>query len=296
MGRKKSWSLERAQYINAFSWANWFNRIYDIAISSISWKNLPLTIPQDFIERVLFFNGKILFFEDELMGLTALPFTSESILNVYGLPTERRAYSIGNSYTKGGLTETNSVICFNNTSKTCSVDDAILAAERLTDIERSIDVNVKAQKTPVVIVADDDSQKLTYINAWEQYDGNKPVLLARNSFNLEKFNVQVPSQEYKADKLNILKRQLFQEILTYFGIEANTNEKNERMISNEIQSNLGATEVFRKSRLNARKYAVEKINEMFGTNIEVEFNSDLLLSRLGGVEFGNLYNETENNL
>ena len=84
MGRKKSWSLERAQYINAFSWANWFNRIYDIAISSISWKNLPLTIPQDFIERVLFFNGKILFFEDELMGLTALPFTSESILNVYG--------------------------------------------------------------------------------------------------------------------------------------------------------------------------------------------------------------------
>ena len=218
-----------------------------------------------------------------------MPFVSENIPNVYGYPTVRRAYSVGNPYTKGGLTDENSVICYNNNSKTNSVDDIVLFAQKLTDIERSIEVNVRAQKTPVVIMTDDDSQKLTYINAWEQYDGNKPVLFLRNSFNLDKFNVQIPTQEYKADKLFALKRQTFEEMLTYLGIEANTNEKSERMITNEIQSNLGATEAFRQSRIMSRNYAVDKINKMFGTNINVRFNSQLFLSRLGGEENGNLY-------
>lgn len=289
MGRKKSWSLERAQFMNNFTWSNWFNRFYDLAISSISWENLPLSIPPEFIEKVLFYDGKIIFFNDPAIGLTALPFVSENIPNVYGYPTVRRAYSVGNPYTKGGLTDENSVICYNNNSKTNSVDDIVLFAQKLTDIERSIEVNVRAQKTPVVIMTDDDSQKLTYINAWEQYDGNKPVLFLRNSFNLDKFNVQIPTQEYKADKLFALKRQTFEEMLTYLGIEANTNEKSERMITNEIQSNLGATEAFRQSRIMSRNYAVDKINKMFGTNINVRFNSQLFLSRLGGEENGNLY-------
>lgn len=296
MGKKKSWSLERAQYINAYTWSVWFNRFYDLAISSISWENLPLHIPPEFIERVLFFDGKIIFFNDPAMGLTALPFTSDGVPNVYGYPTTRRAYSVGNPYTVGGLTDENSVICYNNNSKTNAVDDIIVASQKLTDIDRSIEVNVRAQKTPVVIVADDDSQKLTYINAWEQYDGNKPVLFLRNSFNLDKFNVQIPTQEYKADKLNTLKRQIFEETLTYMGIEANTNEKSERMITNEIQSNLGATEAFRQSRLMARQNAVEKINLIFGTDIKVKFNSNLFLSKLGGEENGDLYNETKDDM
>ena len=296
MGRKKSWSLERAQFMNNFTWSNWFNRFYDLAISSISWENLPLTIPPEFIEKVLFYDGKIIFFNDPAMGLTALPFVSENIPNVYGYPTVRRAYSVGNPYTKGGLTDENSVICYNNNSKTNSVDDIVLFAQKLTDIERSIEVNVRAQKTPVVIMTDDDTQKLTYINAWEQYDGNKPVLFLRNSFNLDKFNVQIPTQEYKADKLFALKRQTFEEMLTYLGIEANTNEKSERMITNEIQSNLGATEAFRQSRIMSRNYAVDKINKMFGTNISVRFNSQLFLSKLGGEENGDLYNATENDM
>lgn len=296
MSRKKSWSLERAQFMNNFTWSNWFNRFYDLAISSISWENLPLSIPPEFVEKVLFYDGKIIFFNDPAMGLTALPFVSENIPNVYGYPTVRRAYSVGNPYTKGGLTDENSVICYNNNSKTNSVDDIVLFAQKLTDIERSIEVNVRAQKTPVVIMTDDDSQKLTYINAWEQYDGNKPVLFLRNSFNLDKFNVQIPTQEYKADKLFALKRQTFEEMLTYLGIEANTNEKSERMITNEIQSNLGATEAFRQSRIMARNHAVDKINKMFGTNIKVKFNSQLILSKLGGGENGDLYNPVENNL
>ena len=80
------------------------------------------------------------------------------------------------------------------------------------------------------------------------------------------------------------------------GIEANTNEKSERMITNEIQSNLGATEAFRQSRLMARQNAVEKINLMFGTDIKVKFNSNLFLSKLGGEENGDLYNETKDDM
>ena len=63
-------------------------------------------------------------------------------------------------------------------------------------------------------------------------------------------------------------------------MEANTNDKAERLVSNEITSNMGGIESMRLNRLTSRQQAVEKINAMFGLNVEVRFNSSLQLSQL----------------
>ena len=78
---------------------------------------------------------------------------------------------------------------------------------------------------------------------------------------------------YIADKVQILKRQLFAEALTYFGIENANTEKKERLVSDEVASNFGGVDIARRTRLNARKLACRKINERFGLNIDVEFAS-----------------------
>lgn len=80
--------------------------------------------------------------------------------------------------------------------------------------------------------------------------------------------------------MQVIKRQLLEEVLTILGVEANTNDKAERLVSNEITSNMGSTEALRLNRLKSRQLAAERINRIFGTNISVEFNSNLQLAQI----------------
>lgn len=53
-----------------------------------------------------------------------------------------------------------------------------LFALRLYEAERTADVNIKAQKTPVLLLMD-EKQRLTMENIYSQYEGNKPVIFRR---------------------------------------------------------------------------------------------------------------------
>ena len=49
-------------------------------------------------------------------------------------------------------------------------------------------------------------------------------------------------------------------------------DKRERMLAGEVAVNTNEIEMTRLTALNARKQACRKINDMFGLNIDVEFN------------------------
>ncbi|MEE3325097.1 MAG: hypothetical protein VZR33_07175 [Methanosphaera sp.] len=66
-----------------------------------------------------------------------------------------------------------------------------------------------------------------------------------------------------------LKASMFNEI----GLSANFNMKRERLTSAEIETNSDNLYPLVDDMLNNRRLAIEKINEMFETDIEVEFNS-----------------------
>ena len=71
----------------------------------------------------------------------------------------------------------------------------------------------------------------------------------------------------------LLKRQTFAEAMTYFGVENSNTEKKERLVSTEIQANKGTVDISRQTGLKARRDAAEKINRMFGQNVEVDYNA-----------------------
>lgn len=62
--------------------------------------------------------------------------------------------------------------------------------------------------------------------------------------------------------------------MTYLGISNINIQKKERLITDEVTRNQGGTIASRYSRLESRRQAVEKINAMFGTKIEVNYRED----------------------
>lgn len=257
-----------------------FYQLLDMAINVFEWKNLPDEIDPRFIELVLINTGRILFFKDEdmlnpdgekgryLMLRTAVGGT----WSVYDVPNMRRAYA-SNGYQKE-LNEKNSVIMYNNYLRMPDIWVINQFAQRLYECQRTIDVNVIAQKTPVLLVCTDEN-RLTMKNVWQKYDGNEPMMMVDKSFDLNSIKVLNTEAPYVASNLQNLKKEIFNECLTYLGISNIASVKKERLISDEITRNLGGTEVEKHVRLNARKEACDKINRMFGLNIDVEYNSQI---------------------
>lgn len=257
--------------LNNRTYNHYYSRLTELALSRFEWKNLPPTIDERFLEMCLFNDGLCIFFEDEELGFLAIQCAMGSDLNVYRIPKERRAYA-DNGYQRN-LDETNSVIIFNNYLRTNSINDIELFALRLYDIQRTIDVNVKAQKTPTMVLCD-EKQRLTMMNLYKQYDGNEPFIFGNTSLDLKGVTVLNTSAPFVSDKLSDLKTQVWSEALTYLGISNMALQKKERLLSGEVNSSQGGVVSSRYSPLEMRRMACEKINEMFGLEIWVDYREN----------------------
>ncbi len=154
-----------------------------------------------------------------------------------------------------------------------------------------IDVNINAQKTPC-LVQGTEKQRLTLLNLYKQYEGNEPFIFGDKNLDLNSLKVLQTGAPYIADKLYELKTQVWNEFLTYIGVSNISTQKKERMVTDEVTRNLGGTIASRYSRLNSRREAVEKINAMFGTNIEVNYREDFQnIDKIDNDTLGGDYNE-----
>ena len=268
-GKREKWE---SALLNNRTYLQYYNRLLELAINMYEWKNLPDTVDERFLELTLFSDGMAVFFRDDILGELCLQCMIGGELDVYRIPIERTAYAT-NGY-QMRLNNQNSVIIFNNYSHTNSMLDVEMYARRLYEIERTIDVNVKAQKTPLIVRAT-ENQRLTMKNLYMQYDGNEPFIFGDNNLDMDAIKVLPTNAPYVADKLNILKRQIWNEALTCLGIKNSNTEKRERLVSDEITSNLGGVAAQRFCRLNARRKAAEQINKMFDLNIQVDFREEV---------------------
>ena len=261
---------------NRMSYTHYVERLTELAISMFEWKNVPDSIDTRFLESTLFYNGSAVFFKDEAMGengdYLALPVAMNGGFNVYRVPIRRRAYAV-NGYQKN-LTIDDSVIIYNNMIRTNSVAIVKMFAQRLWDLDCTIQVNARAQKTPVLVVGTQE-QRLTLLNLYKEVDGNSPVIFGDKNFDLNNALKSIQTEApYVADKLYQLKTQIWNEALTYLGISNLNIQKKERLISDEAIRAMGGTIASRYSRLESRRYACEQINKMFGLEMGVDFRDD----------------------
>lgn len=271
MSRRKNRQFWESGILNNATFRQYYNRLVELSISMFEWKNLPDTVDPRFLELTLFTDGQAVFFEDEVMGFLCLQNILGGQFDVYRIPVDRRAYAV-NGYQKR-LDNTDSVIIWNNYLHTNSMLDVQMFAKRLYNLDRAIDVNANAQKTPILLLCD-ESERLSLENIYMQYDGNMPVIKAQKSLNPNAFTVLNTDAPYVADKLYQLKTQIWNEALTYLGISNINITKKERLITDEVARNQGGTIASRYSRLQSRREACKKINDMFGLDIWCDYRED----------------------
>lgn len=263
--------FQDVEELNRWTYNYFYDRLCELAMSVFKWENLPDTIDERFLELTLLESGYCLFFKDEVIGYLALPCRLGGELDVYRIPINRSAYAT-NDY-RCDCTKQNSTLIFNNYAHTATIDYVRLFARRLANCERTVDVNVNAQKTPVMILSS-DKQRQTMKQLYMRYDGNYPFIMGNKDLDttgVKSLSTQAP---YVADKLTELKQSIWSEALTWLGISNLNLTKKERLISDEVNTNMGFVNTQRFTRLNARQQACNEINRKFGLNVSVSFRED----------------------
>lgn len=155
MSKNKNAPFISSMYENKRTYRLYLDQILEIAIARYKWNGLPDTVDERFLELTLCGrNGASLFFLDDDIGHLALPCTLGGRWNVYNIPIDRRAYAT-NGY-QATRDDTNSVIIYaNQLHNGMSIYNRLNQyAKDLYLIDSVIMINVNAQKTPLMLLAD----------------------------------------------------------------------------------------------------------------------------------------------
>ena len=283
---KKINETDLAMIINNKTYIDYLDRLKLLAVSLFKWKGLDDVAgfgASRFLELALYENGRACFVKDESKGYLALKVNPTDKLNVYNLPVKVLAWSIGYNKT---YNFDDIVYIMNNELELPTSNTLSLFAYRLYETERTIDVNLIAQKTPVLIEGDTKTI-LTLKNVYMQYSGNIPFIFGNKQFDISnKLNVLKTDAPYLVDKLELHKHEIWNEALTYLGIDNANTDKKERLITDEVESNNDLISYYLNCFYRTRKQACDLINEKYGLNIEIELNKEIT----------NLLNISENDI
>ena len=298
---KKMTETDLSMLINDRTMIDYLDRLRMLATSLFTWKNLDKyagTGASRFLEQSLYEQGRACFVKDEKLGYLALKVNPSDKLNIYMLPTKVNAWSLG--YNKEFEFD-DIVYIMNNEIQKPTLASLELFAYRLYETERTIDVNLQAQKTPILIEGDTKTI-LTLKNVYMQYSGNTPFIFGNKQFDISnKLNVLKTDAPYLIDKLDVHKHQIFNDALTVLGIDNANTDKKERLIVNEVESNEQLVTYYLNCWYKTRKKACDEINEKFGLDIEIELNkevidllkvtdNDIINDEKVGVDDGEIYN------
>ena len=276
--------------INDRTYTDYLNRFRRIALSMFEWVNLPKSMNSRYLELCLYFNGKAALLKTKKYGFINTKCAGTGYVNIYGLPTKLNCFSYDFNEQRDlyiGLNPVNEndeysecILVQNNWEAIPTVSSMELFAFRLYEASRVCDVNITSQKTPVLLVAD-ETQRLFLENLYQQYNGNQPFIfgdkdqLGENTIKC--INTQAP---YVADKITEYKKEIWNEALTFLGVNNIMLEKKERLVTDEANSNNELINLNLESFLAPRLEACRQFNEKYGLTgtdkeISVRVRSDL---------------------
>ena len=229
---KKSQAFFRSALMNTWDFTQYEDMLTEIALSRFEWEGLPDTCDERYLERALFYNGKAIYMNDDVLGDLTLKVALNGNFDVYGVPRDRTAYG-QNEYRKQCSPE-DSVVIWNNYNRKPTFPMIRNYAMRLYDLDRTIDVNTRAQKTPVLVQCN-QNDRLTLENLYADFDGNKPVIYGKKGFDLsDAFQVIRTDAPFVSREIYELQKDLFNECLAMLGISNLNVVKKERMVNSYI--------------------------------------------------------------
>lgn len=274
--------------MNDLTFYDYLDRFRKVALSVFEWVNLPKTMNSMWLEKCLFYEGQATLLKDKNFGFINTKCCSDGDINIYGLPSSLHCYSFQYDTSRKLYTGLSSntdefedcILVQNNWERIPTTGTIELFAFRLYEAEQTAFTNIKAQKTPVLLLVD-ETQRLMMENLYSQYDGNKPFIFGdKKQINQDTLKAIRTDAPFVADKIIDYKKEIWNEALTFLGINNIMVDKKERLITDEANSNNELINLNLQSYLAPRQEACKQFNEKFGftgtdKEISVRVRSDL---------------------
>lgn len=295
MGKRKN-KVNNLEFIdsalsNELTYYDYLDRMKTIVLSMFEWVNLPDSMNERYLEKCLYYKGVAGALDTDTMGLLNTQVSSNGYLNHYGLPSslhfitynglnwDRDLYISKSDDSKQRYNE--GIYIMNDREGLPTAGSVELFAYRLYMAEKSCDVNISAQRTPILLLCS-DKQRVTMENLYSQYDGNRPFIYGdkNGEINLDTIKAIKTDAPYIADKLILYKKEIWNEFLTFIGVNNIQTEKRERLVSDEVNQNNEVINLYLQNHLVPRQLACKQMNELFGLTgtdkeISVRIRSDL---------------------
>lgn len=267
---KDIYTLEFAKSVDQLTYNDYLRRLTMLARAVFKWEGLPNGINEKHIEKYLFNEGKCMFFKDFEKGWMVAKCGEVGCLNYYDEPT--RLTPVATNYTpeepRSYENGEECVLIYNNDLATPTLPTIRLYAARLTEIQRTADINIIAQKTPVIVTGT-EKQRLSLKAVIRAWMGNEPII--HGDKNLEGMDMRVLNTAAPVvfDKLTIEKNKMWNECMTFLGINNANLDKRERLVDDEVQANNEQIALSALCMLKARETAAEAISAMIGAPVKV---------------------------
>lgn len=282
-----------AKSLNNRTYTDYYYRLKLLAKSMYKWENLPNGISEKWIENFLFENGQCIFFNDPDKGFVVAKCNKTGTINHYEEPTELQP--TGSTFDGKTLinaefalpTDKDKAVLIRNNDDSVPTSPTIqLFALRLAELSRTIDININAHKTPVLILCS-EKQRLTLKNVYSQWNGFEPVIYGEKNLEIDGIKVLKTDAPIVFDKLQLQKHATWNECMTFLGIDNANMDKKERLVDDEVQANNQQIESSAQIMLKARKEACKLINDTFNLNISVSLRKPDL-TKIKGLGMGGL--------
>lgn len=265
-----------SQLTNLHTYQMYKRQMTTLAENVFQIKNLPSFIDVSYVNQTLLYQGAIAFFQDDVLGLLALPFDVLGSLDIYGRPINIMARAYNGRYFRklsndvDAKPEDNFVIMYDNSSKSSIYFDILQMAERIALNKRTIDINIVQQRTPRIWKTSKDKE-LSLKGVLQEIDSMVENVLTYDSLDLDEMECILQPSPFVADKVNINLDKEWAEFYRLIGVSNLIEQKRERLIKDEMSASQGGTIASRYSRFEPRKRAIEEINKKWGYNIEVSY-------------------------
>jgi len=257
------------------------NVLKNFIMNMFKWNGLPDSIDERFFNDSIIMRGYCVGFKytDGNIYVTdgALAGVDE-----YYRPTTFKAANIKfNNVTR--KIDVDCVVCYNtyDYSTPYSLNPMIeIYARRLADLDVSVDTSIRNSRVCVIPVVEDDKDAIRTTKILQDMYAGKPATL---SFKTKSFNGKSAFETFPIkSRDNIVvaeladaRRNILADFYSELGIDTLAVDKKAQTNYKEMDSNIQQIGVAKEVFLEPRQKWAKRMNEIFGTNISVDFNPEI---------------------
>ncbi len=264
--------------VNSIVTQDYRNLLYRYIKSVVSFENLPDTWNQNYIKNWIFKNGYLCMVE--WLGNTYCLNGGYSGRDFNDMPTR---IIIANPVLKNfsrRIGENGELLYINWTGFNFeSLERTVNRyAVKLASCDASINVSLINSRASMVFECENDADKGTIEKAYDEITNGEPavfVIKGNSEISSNRFNAINVKQTYIANDVQLTKQSILNEFFTEIGIPNANTDKRERLNTDEVNANNGATESLMKSYVDCMNECLERFNKIAGTSVKCVFKGGL---------------------